>query len=164
MKRITWRRMVDLPEVNFSIVSFLLNFLWEMWQVPFFKGLPDLPHWVGIKACTCASVGDTVITIAAFWVVAAVVRSRAWILHPRWRDIVGFTLLGIVTTVVIERESTGPLGRWAYADHMPTLPVLGIGLLPLLQWAVLPPLVLWIVKRQLAHRYVTLPRDKNVMS
>ena len=54
MKRITWRRMVDLPEVNLAIFSFLLNFGWEMGQVPFFKGLPDLPHWAGIKACTCA--------------------------------------------------------------------------------------------------------------
>ncbi len=164
MKRITWRRMVDLPEVNLAIVSFLLNFLWEMWQVPFFKGMPDLPHWAGIKACTSASVGDTLISLAAFWVVAAVVQSRAWILHPTRRDIVGFTLLGILSTVGIEWLSTGPLGRWAYAEHMPTLPVLEIGLLPLLQWAFLPPLVVWIVKRQLGHRYVRLPRDKNVRS
>jgi hypothetical protein len=32
---------------------------------------------------------------------------------------------------------------------MPTLPVLGTGLLPLLQWIFLPPLIAWFVHRQL---------------
>ena len=31
---------------------------------------------------------------------------------------------------------------------MPRLPLLGTGMLPVLQWIVIPPLVLWFVKRQ----------------
>jgi hypothetical protein len=27
-------RVFDTPEVNVVMFSFLLNFLWEMWQVP----------------------------------------------------------------------------------------------------------------------------------
>jgi hypothetical protein len=35
---------------------------------------------------------------------------------------------------------------------MPTIPVLEAGLIPLLMWGVLPPLVLWVVRRQLRGR------------
>lgn len=33
---------------------------------------------------------------------------------------------------------------------MPVVPVIGIGALPLLQWVLLPPLILWFARRQLA--------------
>ncbi len=65
-------------------------------------------------------------------------------IHPRI-----FTATGIVTTVITGSMATEVLGWWAYADRMPALPLLGTGLLPLLQWMILPPLVLWFVRRQL---------------
>ena len=77
-------------------------------------------------------------------------RSRAWFLHSRPRDVVAFTSIGFVITVLMEWLATGPLGRWTYADTMPVVPLLGIGLLPALQWLLLPPLVLWFTRRQLS--------------
>jgi hypothetical protein len=41
------------------------------------------------------------------------------------------------------------LGRWGYTDTMPTLPLTPIGLVPLAQWLVLPPIILWLAQRQL---------------
>lgn len=41
--------------------------------------------------------------------------------------------------------------RWTYAEHMPVLPVLGTGLLPLMQWLILPPLIVWLVYRQIGR-------------
>lgn len=52
-------------------------------------------------------------------------------------------------TIVMERLATQVLHRWAYAETMPLVPILGIGLSPLLQWLLLPPLVLWFVRQQL---------------
>ena len=40
-------------------------------------------------------------------------------------------------------------GRWEYAEAMPRLPLLGTGLAPLLQWLLIPPLVIWLVRRQI---------------
>ncbi len=57
--------------------------------------------------------------------------------------------VGLVITIILEALATGPLERWSYTSSMPTLPVLGTGLLPLLQWILLPPLTLWFVRRQL---------------
>ena len=144
------RGKLPMPEINVVIFSFLLNFVWEIWQAPFFVGMSDAPHWEAVKSCTRASAGDVVIMLVAFWGVAVVNRSRAWALDFRQRDLVAFTSIGFVITVLMEWLATGPLGRWTYADTMPVVPLLGIGLLPALQWLLLPPLILWFMRRQLS--------------
>lgn len=144
------RGLLQIPEVNIAIFSLLLNFVWEIWQAPFFAGMPDASHWEAVKGCTRATTGDVAIMLAAFWGMAMVKRSRAWFLHDRWRDVAAFTSIGFAITVLMEWLATGPLNRWAYADTMPVVPLLGVGLLPALQWLLLPPLVLWFVRRQLS--------------
>lgn len=57
--------------------------------------------------------------------------------------------VGVLITIAAEWVLTEGIERWTYAPSMPTLPVLGTGLLPLLQWIILPPLVVWFVHRQL---------------
>ena len=144
------RGILQMPEVNVVIFSFLLNFVWEMWQTPFFIGMSDTPHWEAVKVCTRAAAGDIVIMLVAFWGIAMANRSRAWFLHSRPRDAASFTSIGFFITALIEWLATGPLGRWTYAETMPVVPLLGIGLLPALQWLLLPPLVLWFMRRQLS--------------
>ncbi|MDP9369136.1 MAG: hypothetical protein M3Q03_12805 [Chloroflexota bacterium] len=141
-------RLVNLPELHVVLFAFLLNFVWEFWQVPFYQDLPSAPHWAAIKVCSLATVGDTAIALASFWVVAAVTRSRAWVRKPSVRQVLAFTLVGLVVTVSAEWGATRWLRWWTYTDQMPTLPWLGTGLLPLLQWMILPPLVVWFVQRQ----------------
>ena len=142
-------RILDLPELNIASFAFLLNFVWEFWQVPFYQDMPSASHWQATMVCSLAAVGDAAIMLFAFWIVVAVVRSRMWVLRPSAMQVVIFTMTGIVVTMIAEWVATEQLHMWAYADRMPTLPLLGTGLLPLLQWIVLPPLVVWFVKRQL---------------
>ena len=142
----------NTPEFNVLIFSFLLNLAWELWQVPFFHGMADQPHWLGVKACTQATFGDAGIALAAFWVTALIVRSRTWIEQPSRSDIAIFIGVGLVATFAFETLATGALERWAYSDAMPRLPVVGTGLLPVIQWLVIPPLVVWFVRRQIGAR------------
>lgn len=138
-----------IPELNVAIFSFLLNFVWEMWQIPFFAAASSDPHWAGVVACTRATFGDAAISLVAFWCVAALARSRSWILDSTLSQVGAFVAVGVVVTIILETLATGPLQRWSYTSLMPTLPVLGTGILPLLQWIILPPLMLWFVRRQL---------------
>ena len=143
------QRVLDLPELNVVLFAFLLHFVWEFWQVPFFRDLPTAPHWEAIQFCTLATAGDALIALITFWAIAGWARSRRWILEPRRRHVLAFALGGIAITVAAEYLATEVLHRWAYAEQMPTLPVLGTGLLPVLQWTLVPPLVVWFVRRQL---------------
>jgi hypothetical protein len=143
------RSILEAPETNVALFAFLLNFPWEMWQIRFFQGTAMAPAWDVIRTCSRATVGDAAIAVVSFLVVAGLARSRAWILRPSAWEVAGFVATGVLITIGIEWLSTGPLDRWAYAEAMPTLPLLGTGVLPLLQWILIPPLVAWFVRRQL---------------
>ncbi len=140
--------ILELPEFNVGLFSFLLNFVWETQQMPFFEIRPEFTIFDVTKGCTQATLGDAGISLAAFWTVAVVAKSRQWLRRPTWRQVIGFILVGVLITIVFEAMATGQLDRWVYADKMVTLPLLGTGLLPILQWIVLPPMVVWFVKRQ----------------
>ncbi len=60
-----------------------------------------------------------------------------------------FLAVGIFVIIVFERLSTGAWNLWGYSPIMPTVPIIGTGLVPLLQWVIIPPLVIWFVRRQL---------------
>lgn len=141
--------ILALAELHVALFAFLLNFVWEFWQVPLYTDMPAVAHWEGVIVCTQATLGDVVITLLAFWAAAALVRSRAWIEQRNRRAALAFVAVGVAATVLLEWLATDALGRWSYAPSMPVLPVLGTGLAPLLQWLVLPPLVIWFGRRQL---------------
>lgn len=149
LRALTWT-----PEFNVVLFALLLNFPWEFLQVPLFDGMPQARHWDAVKACARAAVGDAAIALAAFGVVAFAERSRAWVMQPRWRSALTFTGFGVFVTAVIERLALSGLWveRWEYSSLMPVVPGLGVGLSPLMQWLLLPPLLLWLVRRQLAGR------------
>lgn len=145
--------LVRLPELNIAVFALLLNFPWEFLQVPLFEGMADAPHWDAIKACARASLGDVLIMLAAYWVVSAAAASRHWHIAPRRGHLALLVASGLVITVVIEWLALRGqwLGGWAYAAAMPIVPGLGVGLSPLMQWIVLPPLVVWFARRQSAY-------------
>ncbi len=143
-------RWLDLPEWNLCLFSFLLNFFWEIQQMPFYQLPSEFSYFDIIRNCTIATVGDAGISLTAFWVVAAIAKSRQWFRQPSRWQVGSFIFIGVIITVVFEALATGSLQRWEYAAFMPTLAFLGTGLLPLLQWLLLPPIMIWFVKRQLA--------------
>lgn len=53
--------------------------------------------------------------------------------------------VGLVLGVTVEWVAVHVLQRWAYTAHMPRLPWLDVGLVPVVQMLVLPPLIFCIV-------------------
>ena len=145
------KRLVDLPEINVGLFAFLLNLVWEFAQVPLYRDLPSLGHWASIKLCARATLGDAVIAVVALWVVAAVTVSRRWITAPSAAQVAWFVGIGLGISTALEWVAIHVQGRWAYGASMPIIPILQIGLAPVLQWLILPPLVVWFVTRQLAR-------------
>jgi hypothetical protein len=139
-----------LPEFNIAVFALLLNWPWEFLQVPFFREMPSAEHWEGVRTCTRAALGDAVIMLVAYWTVS--VRSgRYWLLRPSASQLCVFLAVGLAITVVIEKLAVSRLWMdgWSYSDLMPLVPFLDVGLTPVLQWIVLPPLAVWFCKRQL---------------
>lgn len=136
------------PEIAIAVFAFLLNFPWEFLQVPLFAGMADMPHWQAVKTCTRAALGDVFIMLLGFWLVSAAARTRLWIYAPSLRQLASLIATGMLMTVVIEMAALRGLwlDTWRYSNAMPLVPVLGVGLAPVLQWIVLPPLIAWFVR------------------
>src|SRR5438876_8203377 len=109
-----------------------------------FASMRDLPMLRAALLCMRAALGDLFITAFAFAVAAFTVRSAIW---PAERRIIvpAAIFIGVAIAIVIAYEVFAlSTGRWRYDEAMPTL--FGIGLLPLLQWLVLPMAELWVFR------------------
>ena len=149
MASIYTNRILNAPELHISIFAFLLNFIWELLQMPLFAGFSEFQYHRLILHCTKATFGDVVISLAAFAGAGLITRSRMWIISMNKSGVVAFLAIGLVITIVFEILATGPLDRWEYGELMPMIPVIGVGASPIGQWVILPLLQLWFVKRQI---------------
>jgi hypothetical protein len=115
-------------------------------QLPFYAFAPDTGSlriaW-DVLHCT---IGDLGIAVDSFMLAAAATRDLAWPLRRPRAGLALASVAGLAWTFVSEWQAVYIRGAWAYAPAMPTL--LGIGLLPVLQWMVIPPLVLTLARRR----------------
>lgn len=140
-------RITSLPEFNIYIFAFLLNFVWEMLQMPLFALPPaDTPYWPVIKMCAAATVADGFIMLIAFWTASAFARSRYWFVAAERGHVLIFLITGLAITSAIELIAT-EMGVWQYSPLMPVL--FGVGLSPFMQWVIPPLITLWFTRRQL---------------
>lgn len=142
-------RLLVLPELNVALFSFVFHFVWELLQVPTYAGMAQLDHWTGVLVCTQASLGDVGFALIAFWITAGIARSRRWIVKPTLYQVLIFVGIGVALTIGFESFYTRVTFRWTYSELMPIVPPFGVGLSPLVQWIVVPLLVLFVVGRQI---------------
>jgi hypothetical protein len=145
-------KILNAPELHIAIFAFLLNFVWELLQMPLFAGFSDFQFYQVVLHCTKATFGDVLISLVAFAGACLITGSRMWILSMTKSGVVSFLAIGLVITVIFEILATGPLNRWEYSELMP---MIGVGLAPVAQWVILPLLQLWFVKRQIIGGSVT---------
>ena len=140
-------RVTRLPEFNIYLFAFLLNFVWEILQMPLFALAPaDTSHLSVIKMCALATVADGFIMLIAYWMAAAVARSRYWFVAAERGHVLIFLITGLAITSAIELIAI-EMGVWSYSPLMPTL--FGVGLSPFMQWVIPPLITLWFTQRQL---------------
>lgn len=118
------------------VVAFALNWVWEMSQMSAYAEMAGRPRGETLLACTVAAFGDALITLAVYAAGALVTRNRRWALEGGWKVYLSAALAGALWAAVIELTALRA-GYWSYTGRMPRL--LGAGLLPLLQLALLVP-------------------------
>jgi hypothetical protein len=140
-------QVLATPEINLWLFAFLLNFVYEVWQSPYysFYNSPSLAD--KIRDLTHCSLGDAVIILVCHWVVSAIARSRYWILHPGLEFTLLFTSIGLVITLVIETYRVNI--SQVYGVPVLAVPILGMSGLAVIQWIILPPLILYLARRHI---------------
>lgn len=124
--------------------AYALHFAWEMGHASLFAPMDRLPFWQATAWCARAAGWDVVISAAAYFAAALAARRLAWVrLDAGWPCAIYFAV-GLAVTIAMERWAIS-VGRWQYREAMPT--AAGIGLSPLLQWIVVPALILMVTRR-----------------
>ena len=132
-------------------VSAVGHVIWEILQLPLYViWTTGTGHEITFAIIHCV-VGDLI--IATLSLVAALIcfGNPAW---PRERfiQVMAATLaIGVGYTVYSEWLNTTVRKAWAYSALMPTLPMLGTGLSPLLQWFIVPMFgfaAMWLRRRR----------------
>ncbi|MFO7529461.1 MAG: hypothetical protein R6W86_11735 [Marinobacter sp.] len=142
-------------------VSFFLHFVWEMLQVPFFSGMSGAGHWDVVWLCTRATIGDANIAFGAYTLTAWVSRDWFWVANCWNRiNLSTYFSVGLLVAIVFEYWATGAGERWVYSELMPVLSWTGTGILPLIQWVILPLMSLYVV-RWMFLGWLSLRPQKN---
>jgi len=122
--------------LTFLLVSFALFFVWEMAQGKLFTSMQGLPFWFATGLCLKATAGDLFISAIAFGSAAVAAKALRWPAKRRMGVfLVVFLIVGLAISIAYELRAV-KIGLWEYDSSMPTLG--GIGVLPLLQWLVIP--------------------------
>lgn len=129
----------------YFLLSFVLHFVWEHVQMPLYD-LPEMGFWEGIGVCLFATAtGDVLFLLTIYSAVAIVHRDWNWMTsaetfrHPAtW---VLPVLIGGLLAVSFELWAVYTVHRWKYGA-MPLLPVVRVGLTPVLQMTILPVVAL----------------------
>jgi hypothetical protein len=132
-----------------------LNFVWEVLQLPLYTIWWNSSPGANVFAVLHCAAGDLIIGSGAFFT-AIIIAGRGWPddRAARLRVAIVLTLLGLGYTVYSEWLNVAVRATWAYTDLMPRVPLLSIGLAPLLQWLLLPPLALWLATRNVASNKI----------
>jgi hypothetical protein len=124
------------------------HLVWEIAQLPLYTLWREGSAEEIAFAVAHCTAGDLVIALGSLVLALVVVGKAGWPEAGFAQVAVAATVLGAAYTVLGEWFNTTVRQSWAYASAMPTLPPLGTGLTPLLQWLLLPPLCLVAARRR----------------
>jgi hypothetical protein len=128
---------------RYFVFAIPAHLAWEIAQLPLYTiWYDDPPRSIAFAVVHCTG-GDAVITSIALLGALLLFGNRRW---PDERYIAvaaPAVLAGVAYTIFSEWHNTEVRNSWAYSNMMPTLPGLGTGLSPLLQWFVIPIAAFW---------------------
>ena len=135
-----------LPLIVYVGSSFLLHLLWENLHGPLYLVGTTPPDTQRLLFAT--ATGDMIFMLVIFAVLAMLHRDWLWVSkktsYAKISTWIVAIAIGVLLGTSFELWAVHIDHRWTYAEAMPIIPVLGIGLSPVLQMVVVPVAVLAI--------------------
>ncbi len=142
---------------TYLVISGMGHLAWEAIQLPLYTiWSTGTIRELAFAVLHCTG-GDILIALSALAAALILIGEPAWPSH-RFGSVYVLTVgFGIGYAVFSEWLNTGVRGNWAYSDWMPTLPWIGTGLSPLLQWAAIPMLALLALRHLPSYATSSIP-------
>ena len=146
---------IHLHHVKLVTILFVLavavNYPWELAQRPLYAGAVGLG--AALWHCLIAALGDGLLVVLIFAAAAAAQGSIKWFVRPTAGAYAAMFGAALVVGFAVEWWGVRVAQRWQYSERMPVISGIDIGIVPLVQMLLLPPLVFWILRRSLAGGY-----------
>lgn len=127
----------------FIATGFFTNIIWENWQFHLYGGTAT--SYPQLAITFFGTLVDVCIFILIYWIMVELFKDREWINNMSWRKLFCLAILGLVAAILNEKIALS-LNAWSYLSAMPVVPILHIGLSPLLQLILLPIFSVFVTK------------------
>lgn len=133
--------------IRFGTAIAIGSLVWEMAHVPLYT-LWQTGTWGEIAyAVIHCTLGDFLIATACLGGAVSLLGRHGWPGRGYAKVAATTIAAAMYYTVFSEWLNVELRGSWAYRDLMPTMPILGTGLTPVLQWLVVPAVAFWWARR-----------------
>lgn len=140
----TRRRSLELLVLRrYLPVMALANLAWEFVQMPLYTLWETGTAREIVFAALHCTGGDVLIAFSSLAAALLLLGRGAWPQAGYWKVAAAAIAFGVAYTLFSEWLNVEVRGTWAYRDVMPVIPVIGAGLSPLAQWALLPSFAFW---------------------
>lgn len=127
--------------LTLAVVAFLLNYVWELAHMPLYKDASFSAQHIAF--CGLASVADALMVLLLYLGVAFFYKKPFWVQGADFQQIIRVMTIGGIGAIIGELAHTSA-GDWSYADSMPMIPFVHVGLTPILQFLILPTLTYFL--------------------
>lgn len=118
------------------VVSLALNAIWEMAHMGAYAEMAGRLWQATVLRCMRSALVDAGLALGIWGLARWIVRSPGSL---QWRLALVMALMGALVAVLVEAAALES-GWWSYSNRMPRLPLLQVGVWPVLQLAILPAL------------------------
>lgn len=123
------------------VLSFLLNFAWEVIQMPLYEGTSFNVQSVAL--CALASVADAIMVLLLYYFFAFIYKEPLWIQKLLATRVFALVVTGLTGAILVEIRHVSS-GSWSYAKSMPLIPFVDVGFSSVLQFMLLPVCIYYL--------------------
>jgi hypothetical protein len=138
-----WLRVLRV----YAGASALGHLAWEILHLPLYTLWTTGTSSEKAFAVGHCTAGDIMIATLSLLAALVVFGTSPWPAERAGMVFAAVLIIGLSYTIFSEWLNTTVRASWAYSEAMPTLPVIGTGLSPLLQWIVVPSAAMSVALR-----------------
>jgi hypothetical protein len=126
-----------------TLVSCVLHAAWERSHIVLYTAYEKMEG--ALPVYVFATLGDVAYTLLAYAVFALLKRDALWVRNAELSDFLLLAAAGFGVALFVEYKAF-VLERWSYTPAMPIIPLLRVGLSPMVQMMLLLPLSVYLTK------------------
>ncbi|MEK6844407.1 MAG: hypothetical protein AABX83_03180 [Nanoarchaeota archaeon] len=137
-----------LNKIIFIIIfAFLFNLAWEVSHSLLYKTITDMSASQYVPRILQASAGDIIMILAIFIIISGINKSLSWTINKK-KSMILSVICGTIISIGFELYAQYT-NRFSYNPSMPIIPLINVGLTPILQM-IITPLLTFLTAEKLA--------------